>query len=122
MRGVRFSEVTFWDAVVGEEEEVVVLVEVGLGGLDEGVYVGGLFVEGLEGGGFDIGGEVEEGVMDLDYGGFVAAHGVVGVEGDDEEVCDVVSLKVFDGLGYGGFAVGHGEFDGEGGEVLEFFL
>lgn len=98
------------------------LVEVGLGALDEGVDVVVIFIEGLEVGGLDMGGGLGEGFLGCDDGGFVAGHGVVGVEWEDEEVLDIVVFEFFDGGGDGGVAIGHGEFDGEVGILGNFFL
>lgn len=119
--GIAFAEVAFGDAVEAEEHVVVGLVQVGLGAGDEGFEVGGVFEVGrdhVEVGGQALSPMVIAHVFD---GGLVAGHGVVGEEGEEEDVGDLLALEAGEGVGDGGQPIAHGQFDGElesGGEVV----
>lgn len=98
------------------------LIEEGLSAFNQGFDVFGVFVEGLEGGCCDIGRSIVDSIHYCDDGRFVARHGVVGVEGDDEEFVGVIVMEFFDDARDSGVAVAHGEFDGDAYRILDGFL
>lgn len=122
VRGVAFAEMSFGDAVEGEEEFIIGIGEVGSGALDEGLEVVFFPVKGLEQGGLDVGGLEAEFVHEMNDSALVAGHGVVGVERDDKELLNSFPAEFLDRLRGGGISVAHGEFHGKGGFGLEKFL
>jgi len=119
--GVAFDEVAFGDTVKAEEDFVVVLFQIRLCTLVEGVDVVLVLIEGLEQGPADVGGFESEFFLYFDHHGFVAGHGVVRIHGKDEELFNALLYQSINGVGYGGGAVAHGELDGEVDLLLELF-
>ena len=97
----------FWDAVVGKEEHIMILFEVGFSAFDEGVDIAWIIKERLKGGMMDLWSVVCEGLHDTYYYGFVAGHGILGVHGHDVEVSNAVFFNLIDCTADVGFAVAH---------------
>ena len=109
MRGVALAEVAHGDAVVGKEDVVVRLVEVGARDGVEGFDVIGVLEERLHAGDAHGGGKAAGFGVNFYDDGFPRRHSVVGVLGEEEELLDAVGGDGGEHVSDGWVTVAHGE-------------